>query len=360
MKTSHLNSIPKRQAGLSLVEIMVALVISTFLMGGVISVFIGNKATYRFADASGRIQENGRFAIDILNQDTRLSGFWGCISFQPDKDGDGDFSDDNPDIQNHLNDASGNYNEERHDFIDQPPLEGTDNDGLNNSDTITIRGGRAGQNVFTANLVQPGEGDIQVSANSSFQANDIVLITNCFTADIFEITAVSEDGTTLSHTTAAQDESPGNKNINDCAGSGVHCLMASSDAPYTPNNSAAFTLQTVRYFLADSCTGNGETSLWRSINGRDQELIEGVENFQILYGVDSDADGTPNQFLTAGAMNNAQFNQVTTLRISLVIRSDEDNIVDESQPYTLNGQTITPVDRRLRQVFSTTIALRNR
>lgn len=355
-----MNTFLKKQQGLSLVEILVALVISLFLLGGIVQVYIGNKTAYRFSDATSRIQENGRFALDSISTDSRMAGFWGCISFQGDRDGDGQFSDDNPDIQNHLNPASGNYNANRHDFIDQPAITATVNDGLNGSDSLSLRGAKPGQSVFVANLTQPGSGSIQVSANNSFQTNDIILITNCYTADIFEASGINTNAgvTTISHNVNAPANTPGNTNLNTCAGVGTHCLLDKNDAPFTPQNAAAFSLQTVTYSIQPSGSGNGEPSLWRSVNNNDEELIEGIEQMQVLFGVDTDADGTPNQYLTSD--NVANLNQVTALRVSLVVRSENDGVLDDNQTYTFNGQNINAPDRRLRQVFSSTIALRNR
>ncbi len=61
--------VDKHQLGISMVEILIALVISLFLLGGIIQVYVGNKATYGFTNAISRIQENGRFAMDIMSQD---------------------------------------------------------------------------------------------------------------------------------------------------------------------------------------------------------------------------------------------------------------------------------------------------
>ena len=63
------------QYGLTLIEIMVALVLSLFLIAGVIQLFLGSKQTYRFHDALSRIQENGRFAINAMAADIRMADF---------------------------------------------------------------------------------------------------------------------------------------------------------------------------------------------------------------------------------------------------------------------------------------------
>mgnify|MGYP003805980571 CR=1 FL=1 len=59
-----------------MVEILVALVISLFLVAGVIQLFIGSKQTYRGYDALSRIQENGRFALEAMARDIRMARYY--------------------------------------------------------------------------------------------------------------------------------------------------------------------------------------------------------------------------------------------------------------------------------------------
>ncbi len=71
----HSSPCAHTQRGLTLVEILVALMISAFLIAGVIQLFIGSKQTYRGHDALSRIQENGRFALDSMARDIRMAGY---------------------------------------------------------------------------------------------------------------------------------------------------------------------------------------------------------------------------------------------------------------------------------------------
>jgi len=348
-----MNTLTQKQSGLTLVEILVALVISLFLLGGIIQVFLGNKASYRFSDASSRVQENGRFALDQITTDVRMAGFFGCIDMTQNADL----------VENHLNTASANYDANRHDFINLPPIQITANAGLNASDDLTVRGSKPGQASVSTTLPMPGSGALQVTGNTVFNDNDIILITNCWTSDIFEAnTATSAAGvTTLTHTTAAPADTPGNVNLGAC--SGDHCLNSGEldnnlENAYTANNSSVYSLQNVTYSIQASASGNGEPALWRSENNDNQELIEGVERMIVLYGIDNDGDGTPNQYQDSAAAVN--LNQVTAIRVFLVVRSERDFVLDENQTYTLNGVDINAPDQRLRQVFSVTIDLRNR
>jgi type IV pilus assembly protein PilW len=339
MKNFH-----NKQTGLTLVEILVALVISLFLLGGIVQVYLGHKSSYRFSDASSRIQENGRFSIDSITTDVRMAGFFGCVDIRTNSDL----------VQNHLDDSV--WNPEIYDFINQPPVE-LAGGGINNSDSIIVRGSRAGQSSLSATLPLPGSDPIQVTGSTVFSDNDIVLITNCWTTDIFQATTASLDAgtgvTTLSHSVGSG--SPGNKTLNLNGG-----IANNLDSAYSAYNSSVYVLQSVTYTIQDSASGSGEPALWRQVNSdAPVELIEGVEQMIALYGIDTDNDGVPNQYLPSSTVI-ADPNQVAALRVFLVVRSDRDNVLDSSQTYTLNGVNVTAADNRVRQVFSTTIDLRNR
>lgn len=74
---------PRKQAGIGLVEIMVALVIGLVLMAGVFQIFQSNRTTYRVAEAMARVQENGRYAMMFLSRDLRMAGYSGCSKELP-------------------------------------------------------------------------------------------------------------------------------------------------------------------------------------------------------------------------------------------------------------------------------------
>ncbi|MEH3021122.1 MAG: PilW family protein [Pseudomonas oryzihabitans] len=67
--------VPVRQQGLSIVELMVALAISSFLILGVTQLYINNKKTYLFQQGQELNQENGRFALALLNQELAKAGY---------------------------------------------------------------------------------------------------------------------------------------------------------------------------------------------------------------------------------------------------------------------------------------------
>ncbi|MFK3799913.1 PilW family protein [Pseudomonas sp. NPDC088444] len=64
-----------RQRGLSLIELMVAMLIGLFLILGVTQIFINNQRTYLFQQGQIGNQENGRFALALLSQELLKAGY---------------------------------------------------------------------------------------------------------------------------------------------------------------------------------------------------------------------------------------------------------------------------------------------
>lgn len=70
----------KQQQGLSLIELMVAIVISSLLILGVVQLFSNSTASDRTNTAVARVQESGRVALEIIGADSRRTGYQGCSS----------------------------------------------------------------------------------------------------------------------------------------------------------------------------------------------------------------------------------------------------------------------------------------
>lgn len=68
----------KTTAGYSLIEILVALVISSILMYGVISILISSKRTYGLQDEMAKLQDNARFVMEDMAYSLRMTRFKGC------------------------------------------------------------------------------------------------------------------------------------------------------------------------------------------------------------------------------------------------------------------------------------------
>ncbi len=69
-----------RIRGLTLVELMVAMSIGSFLMIGAVTVFMQSRTTFRVNESISRLQENARFVINSIEPDLRMAHYWGLTS----------------------------------------------------------------------------------------------------------------------------------------------------------------------------------------------------------------------------------------------------------------------------------------
>ena len=67
---------PARQLGLTVVELLVALVLSLLLLTGIIQVFLASKQTYATNEAMSVLQENGRFALEFIARSVHMAGYY--------------------------------------------------------------------------------------------------------------------------------------------------------------------------------------------------------------------------------------------------------------------------------------------
>lgn len=64
----------QRHAGFSIVELMVALAITAFLLIGLVQIFSSVRASYSLQESLARVQENSRFAASFMNRHLREAG----------------------------------------------------------------------------------------------------------------------------------------------------------------------------------------------------------------------------------------------------------------------------------------------
>jgi len=329
IKKMHIKK-TSRQSGLTLVELLIAMLIGAFLVGGILQVFAGARQTYRVHDATSRMQEGGRMALEVLARDIRMADFWGCAS-------------NSIQMVNNLNTAGAAYV----DFVTGGVV-GTD--GASGApDSITLRGG------FDAGIdIEPPYGpqasaNIKVNAGNGLVQDEIVMVSDCTNGDIFQITNSNPGGSgTLVHNTGSGD--PGNYNVTNpgCPGANAHCLskVYGGDAKILLTREISYNIGT---------GSEGEPALFR--NGA--EFLDGIENLQILYGEDINSTGIANYFVPATQV--VDMDRVVSIRIAVVTRSNDDFLTGGvAQNYNLLGATVTAPDQRLRQVYTSTIAVRNR
>ena len=90
------------------------------------------------------------------------------------------------------------------------------------------------------------------------------------------------------------------------------------------------------------------------------EVAEGIENLQIRYGTDSNNDGIVDTYVPFSA--GLDMKTVLTMQIALLAETvQEVSANSDTKTYDLLGTTVGPVgDNRMRQVYGSTIKLRDR
>jgi prepilin-type N-terminal cleavage/methylation domain-containing protein len=73
----HKITLPRHCSGFSMVELMIAMVITLILLAGIGQIFLSSKKSFTIQDSLGRQQENGRYVVNALAQDLRRSGYLG-------------------------------------------------------------------------------------------------------------------------------------------------------------------------------------------------------------------------------------------------------------------------------------------
>ncbi len=336
-------STPFQMRGATLIELMIALVLGLLLTLAIGNIFLGSRQSYAMVDGLSRLQENGRFALRRIARDIREADYMGCGS-----------SLSSYAINNTLNNATDfrwNFSRGIEGFEAtsstawSPTVDASISAPLGGRDIIVVRRVADTPTTVTAHPggTPPGSANIQVAPGSDLKQFDIVMVSDCVSAAIFEITSANP-GTSgsLAHNTGSVSQGPGN-------------ATQALGREYT--NGGITKVSTIVYYIGTG-TGGGP-ALFRAEGANPaQELVEGVEDMQILYGEDTDGDRDADRYVAANTV--ADWSDVISVRVSLLLHSLKDGLNDTPIAYTYNGATVTPTDRRLRQVFTATLNLRNR
>lgn len=305
-KTTN-NAFRSRSTGFSMVELMIAMTISLLLMAGVVQIFAGSKTSYIMQEGSSRLQENARFALSRLSHDISAAGYLGCLDSG------------NP-VRPFTNDLSDQTAMSGYDFA--TPLFGTEGSGANGSDTISISRASATTGIrLTAAMDEPIS-DLQLDATDrAYQALeqfDILVVGDCGTASVFMITNdPTMSGGVIQHASgvpATSGPNLGQSNLNGDLGTVYGADRASV--------AGAYRVGTTTYMLCNSTSGTGTSLFINACGNPANELVEGVQDMQFDYGVDTDTVAGANEYIDAAQVAAAnQWNNVVSVRMTLTFNS---------------------------------------
>lgn len=319
----------KRMHGRTIAEVMIALTIGMVILVAISSLFIGNRQMFRANDDKTRLDEEGRLALNIMATQVRMAGYGTLLS-----------SNEGVSIQEPLH------------YMDKKPVTHSSFAEPNTA----IRGCANGFSDPAADI-----NSIACAAGS--------------TSDAFSVRRDVDQRSTQIVTGGAMNS--------DCLGAAV---VLSPPIPPTGKERGGmgpyFRIEN-RFFVRVNpvtnnpelyCQGNGNTPIGAPFVNPAQPIAENVEVMKIRYGISSSVPAprqVVDRFVTADEINAMPstfavggihpWERVVSLRICIIMRSANDAVATKPQTYrNCDDQQVLATDRRLRGVFSTTIAIRNR
>ncbi len=377
----------KKSTGFTLVEIMIAIAISMILMLGVMQIFSSNKRSHVISNGLARVQENIRFAMKDISYAGRMAGYVGCSG----------------NIKNHLDENDPAYSDDLFNFdaatggweftasntkpdgsytvpaslapdADATHWKNNDTSGTANAtdllaalmedasgtaepkvlpgtDVLVLKWAGSNADGVAIKNMNTNSASITTYSASNVEKDSIVIVSDCSGGDAF-MNVSNANASSVSKGTA-NGHPPGNKN------------PSSSKWSHVYPESADFLYFVSRAFYI-GLGASGEPALFRStfFQGATEpsieEIAEGIENMQVLFGIDVNADNYADRYVSA--VDVPSHDAVVSVKLALLARTPEE-IKEAASPnsYKLLGTTITtPSDRRVRYAFNTTIKLRNK
>lgn len=319
-------------AGVTLIELSVALAIGAFLLLGATTVFVQSRATFSVNESVSRLQENAVFALDRLQADIRMAGYWGLNANSASiagRAGPGD-----PPGFAVANDCAANWSVNLDLAID----------GSNNGFPVVAcssRYSRVAQSFADTLVVRRAA----VDADSAPAGGTLYVHSARFQEGRLFVGPVVPAGYA-----AAASES--HRLV-------VNGYYVSRDSTVSvPDNR-------VPSLRVKTLTGGS-----RGPRVVDQEVLPGVEDLQIQLGVDTDSPGAPNRGLVDLYVDPGSplldptlhpDNAVVAVRVWLRVRAErpEAGFVDLADYEYADRNESAPGDRFRRVVVSRTIYLRN-
>ena len=385
----------RSQQGYSLIELLIALVLGMAVLVGLSTVFVTVKQTFRFQETSGRMQEDGVFALDSIAQNLRMAGYAGCVGIKKTKAGvlfpESLLESGDPDGINGPNPLAtidSAIEITKQPFTPYNFIRGFDDvpDGMfatgkepsaGATDSLFFAGGSAKTVAVKKGSPPDSAAPTLLEANPHkwSTTNDGVyymIFSNCDNSFIFKgkVTG-SGSSESIAHkkfelNTATKTPGGTCTEIN---------ITTSTDLPITFEEGAIVMPAEWSFYYVATRPGAKTPSLYRVFfdgnkRGEPEEIVSNVESMQLHYGESTEATyPVIANWRTCAASScspKIKWSQVVAVRIGLMMISAEDNVnsggVVLSVPPLLGIPYIIPPDaspNRLRKEFSTTVGLRN-
>lgn len=346
-----------RQAGFSIVELMVAILISLIILAGVIQVVVSSKTTFLGQEEMSFIQENARYAVDVLGKDIQGAGYWGCsgasakVAQVAKVDADASaFLDFSPLAGFEFASVPAAYSGELREADDSR------GDAIS-PDSILVRGFKREELPIRDHVV----GTIATGGRHAFVEGSYIGVSSedCRRVGIFQASA-----DTGAYAIRYGFDNNFSTAIKPSINQSIRCNAAGEcegDTSYVQLYSAGATVMAygaTAYFVGDSTAfpGADMPALKRAVlhggGVRIEEIALGVEDMQILYG---EVDAGDLRYVDAN--NVADWGDVVSVQVSLVLRSQSRSPSEDEEVQRIENHYS---DGFIRQVVTSTFRLRNR
>jgi type IV pilus assembly protein PilW len=323
-------------AGLSLIEMMIALVMALIVAAGIITVFASTSSSNKVQQQMAALQEEGRFAIHSLRADLANANGTYCSN----TGGNAGLTTSGLYLDSLRSPTV--YAKTAIAFTDSTVTLPAPSGAYSLPSSVFMRGYQCDASTCTpsglATLVASGIPAMGTALGSRVKGADVLTIRYLKPGAGWAIVPVGNPGTTLDATNGTVTQinlvqRAGEPAVNtfagtlamlaDCSNAQVFAVSGASSGTLTPTGANyaqpldiskgaaprvfdfANDFQTVTYFLEVVDAGNGHTTgqLVRRVNGTNQPLVTGVERLDFRYGI-IDADGKT-EFLTADQVDAA-------------------------------------------------------
>ncbi|MEH6593736.1 MAG: PilW family protein [Halioglobus sp.] len=318
-----------RQRGFSLVELMVSILLAVVMSLGFVKLYLESKRNYVAEEDQARLQENGRFALNILKRELMHAGFYA-----------GSYGAVAPVGVSQDCVATGLWALDTHEAI-----EIIDN---YSGSALTHLGTAFSNTCIDKTHIAPGTDVLSVKRT----AGEATLSEGVYKNGVRAAKRtqwylrVARRGSALSWWYNEEQGFPGT----DSSPAAV--------ADYWEYFSQVF------YIRQYSVTpGDGTPALCVARLSGDRMstecLVEGVEDMQLTFGIDTNGDGIPNEFRPVPATAGTE--QTTVARVHLLLRGLQFIAgYQNGKSYRLGSKTIAAKnDAYLRRVLTTTVQIRN-
>jgi len=352
--------------GFSLIELLISMVIAGIILAGVVKIAFNAKRSSFDGEQLSFVQDNARFVLEMVKREVRIAGYSGCAGIST--------ANKSTTVVN-IMDGFINLTESIQGYDgasnDEPDSYKADVSGV--SDSFIVRFADASKE-FVVKSHNESSAEFTLWENEDIAIGSTLLVADatCRELGLFQVSGPGGSSKKVLH--AADGSRNCTRVLRSTNAVEISCADAcsvstcggSSEVAFNPG-STLMPYNVHAYYIGESAVMPGMPALKKQVltaSGgvavtETEELAIGVEDMQVVYGVDVDDDAEANQYLSANDVSD--WGEVVSMRLTLVFRSAREVYATGQQvTLKLDGSDYSlSSDRFMRQVITTSVKIRN-